>query len=105
MEPAHTPFPTPTNLPFQFAAGIQTSKRMSESDVGRIVPPTRQKAGNREYAAGGAPGPPAPAPAGGVNAPAGTVCATVISVWASSSPLSSSHPAAWAVEKAARPAA
>src|SRR6185295_19615046 len=83
IEPAHTPFPTPTNLPFQSDAGIHTSKRMSESAVGRIVPVSRQNAGSRSYAPGGTGGPPGAGPGGGLNAPGATLCARVISVCAS----------------------
>src|SRR4051794_26873914 len=45
MTPAHPPFPTPANLPFQLSRGSQTSNRMSDSGVGLIVPATRQKGG------------------------------------------------------------
>src|SRR5688572_26700425 len=45
MEPCQAPFPTPWNLPFHPAAGIQTSILISESLVGRIVARTRQCAG------------------------------------------------------------
>jgi hypothetical protein len=46
MDPAHTPLPPPTNLPFQPASGIHTSKRMSESGVGFELAATRQNAGS-----------------------------------------------------------
>lgn len=46
MEPANPPLPTPMKRPFQFCSGIQTSKRIVESLVGRITPVTLQNAGN-----------------------------------------------------------
>src|SRR6185503_2356550 len=64
MKPAVPPLPMPTNLPFQ-VFGSQTSKRISESGTGIIVPAIRQNGGKPEYG-GGAPG-----GAGGENAPAG----------------------------------
>src|SRR3954465_2800071 len=45
MTPAHPPFPTSANLPFQLSTGSQTSNRMSDSGVGLIVPATRQNGG------------------------------------------------------------
>ncbi len=45
MEPAHTPLPMPTSLPFQPLAGSQTSTLMSESGLGFRVASIRQKAG------------------------------------------------------------
>src|SRR4051812_50177543 len=45
MTPAHPPFPTPANFPFQLSRGSQTSNRMSDSGVGLIVPATRQNGG------------------------------------------------------------
>src|SRR5580658_4166188 len=79
MEPAQTPFPPPTNFPFQPESGIQTSKRISESGVGWMVPATRQNAGSAAKFAGGPPGTP-PAPEG-LKVPAGTSATSVIVVW------------------------
>src|SRR3954468_14717641 len=45
MTPAHPPFPTSANFPFQLSKGSQTSNRMSDSGVGLIVPATRQNGG------------------------------------------------------------
>src|SRR5260221_14559596 len=78
MEPAQTPLPPPTNLPFQPASGIHTSKRISESAVGRIVPAIRQNAGSAAKFVDGPTGPP-PA-AGSLSAPAGTSAASVMVV-------------------------
>ena len=44
-EPAQPPLPTAWNLPFQSAAGSQTSTLMSESLVGLSVAATRQNSG------------------------------------------------------------
>src|ERR1700688_4445173 len=46
MAPDQPPLPTPMNLPFQPTAGIHTSILISESELGRIVAATRQKAGS-----------------------------------------------------------
>src|SRR5580692_4852797 len=90
MDPAHTPLPPPTNFPFQPDSGIQTSKRMSESAVGRMVPATRQNAGSAATFTGGPPGP--PAGPGSLNAPAATSVASVIVVLGSfSSSASAPH--------------
>src|SRR5215510_1497246 len=67
IEPAHPPFPTASNLPFQPDAGSQTSILMSESLVGVSVAVTRQNAG--KFANGFVP----PRPAGCVKAPAATI--------------------------------
>ncbi len=56
MEPAHTPLPIPTNLPFQPAAGSQTSTLMSESGEGVRVASTLQKAGKVLNPAAATPG-------------------------------------------------
>ncbi len=45
MAPAKPPLPGTTNLPFQAAAGIQSSILMSESLDGLSVAATRQNAG------------------------------------------------------------
>src|ERR1017187_10295996 len=75
MDPAKPPLPTPWNLPFQLAAGIQTSKLISESDDGLMTPATRQKAGRLDTAL----------PLVGVKPPAGTASARVMEVAGSSS--------------------
>src|SRR5215510_8219082 len=67
IEPAHPPFPTASNLPFQPAAGNQTSILMSESLVGVSVAVTRQNAGSFAYVFV------APRAPGGVNDPACTI--------------------------------
>src|SRR5580765_7551387 len=75
MAPDQPPLPTPMNLPFQPSAGIQTSTLISESEVGRMVAATRQKAGSCRN--------PACCPAlrlGSVKAPAGTAAAVVMVV-------------------------
>src|SRR5437867_8185501 len=69
MLPLNAPFPTAWNLPFQFAAGIQTSTLMSESGDGVSVTATRQNDGSDRNAFSWS---------GGLNAPASTVSATVI---------------------------
>src|SRR6185369_9124665 len=43
--PPYPPLPPWSSLPFQFFAGSQTSKWISESLVGREVPATRQNSG------------------------------------------------------------
>src|SRR4051812_6616868 len=65
----YPPLPPWSNLPFQ-ASGIQTSNLISESDVGRETPETRQNAITVVAA-----------PSGGVNCPAGTGAASVIVVF------------------------
>src|SRR5262247_3423108 len=89
IEPAQTPFPPPTNLPFQPVSGIHTSKRMSESAVGRSVPATRQKAGKAEKSIGGPP--PAPPGPGSLKPPAGTSTAVVIVAFFSCKPAASAE--------------
>src|SRR5215510_12601475 len=79
MFPFQPPLPTASNFPFQLDAGIHTSILMSESGVGFTVAAMRQKAGR---SANCAP-PPRPPPPAGANAPAATVCASVIVVSAS----------------------
>ena len=80
MVPAHAPLPTDWSLPFQFAAGSQTSILISESLAGDSVAATRQNAGSAEN--GFAPPRPPPArPAGGANCPAPTDCASVTPVF------------------------
>ena len=51
MAPDQPPLPTPMNLRFQPSAGIHTSILISESEVGRMVAATRQKAGSPRNAA------------------------------------------------------
>src|ERR1700732_4218851 len=75
MPPDQPPLPTPINLPSHPSAGIHTSILISESEVGRIVAATRQKAGS--FANGG--GWPE-LELGGVNAPAPTASALVMVV-------------------------
>src|SRR5579864_6957108 len=47
ISPAQPPLPMPMNLPFQLAAGIQTSILISESAAGLITAFTLQEAGVR----------------------------------------------------------
>src|SRR6185503_12019525 len=95
--PAHPPLPTAWNLPFHDPlSGSQTSILMSESVEGVSAAATLQNAGSAEYGLGWLAPRPAPrapprapprpaAPsrpgtagaAGGVNAPAATICAEV----------------------------
>src|SRR5258708_2896444 len=89
------PVPFPWKLPFQPAAGIQTSILMSESLVGLSVAVTRQNAGRFLNGAVGSPRP--PPPAGGVKAPAATVAAEVIVVFGNDREARLSHDAADAV--------
>ena len=97
MVPFQPPLPTASSLPFQPAAGSQTSILMSESDDGRSVAATRQCSG-RSLAA-----PP----------PAGTTCAAVIDASGKASVASESQeaasagmaPSASADTTAAKPAA
>src|SRR5687767_5057776 len=70
MLPFHPPLPTACSLPFQPAAGSQTSILMSDSFVGVSVAATRQNDGRSASAA--PPRPPACA-----SAPAATTCADV----------------------------
>src|SRR5262245_15288849 len=89
MLPAQPPLPTAWNFPFQPAVGIQTSILMSESLVGFTVAALRQNEAISANGDGAFPRPPRPAAAprprpsprsaaGGVNAPAATVCALVM---------------------------
>src|SRR4051812_40120177 len=64
----YPPLPPWSKFPFQ-ASGIQTSNLISESEVGRETPETRQNATTVVAA-----------PSGGVNWPAGTDAASVIVV-------------------------
>src|SRR6185436_5902197 len=80
MAPLNAPFPTAWSLPFQLAAGSQTSILMSESLDGFNVAATRQNAGR--VLAASPPRPPPRAP-GWVKPPAGTACARVMVVFGS----------------------
>src|SRR5215470_4034682 len=88
ISPEYPPLPTPTNLPFQPSIGSHTSNAMFESDVGAIVPLTRQNAGNAEYVFGGVGMKNA---VGGVYPPAGTTIAALIFVSFRSSDARLSH--------------
>src|SRR5215510_6319930 len=70
----------PCSLPFQREAGIHTSKRMSESFDGLMLPATRQSAGTVSVA-----------PAGVLNGPAATDSAVVIVVLGSVRDVRLSH--------------
>src|SRR5579862_4802795 len=70
MEPAKPPLPRPWNLPFQPAAGSQTSNWMLESGAGLMTPATRQKAGRLGRGL----------PPGGVKLPAETSSAVLMVV-------------------------
>lgn len=76
---------------------------MSESRVGLMVPATRQKDGSDPYAGSGTPG--GSAGDAGVNAPWGTVCATVMTVFGRRNPFSCSQFEACARQFHAIPAA
>src|ERR1700677_3137083 len=76
MAPTHPPLPTPWNFPFHPSDGSQTSILMSESLLGRKVAATRQKAGRLLGETGDGMNP----PPGMLNAPAATVCASVMVV-------------------------
>src|SRR5215831_5689753 len=95
MTPAQPPFPTASNLPFQPETGSQTSTLMSESLLGASVAVTRQKDGSSEKTPAVGPRPCRP-PTGGANAPAATVCASVIVVFGSFSDVRLSQAAALA---------
>jgi hypothetical protein len=84
MLPLNAPLPTAWNLPFQFAAGIQTSTLMSESGDGVSVIATRQNDGSDRNAFSWS---------GGLNAPASTVSATVIFAFGNASFARSAQPA------------
>src|ERR1700733_5466466 len=70
MTPAKPPLPTDSYRPVQAVCGSQTSNLMSESLVGLMLPPTRQKATGTGFVPAADPG--------GVNAPAASDCAIVI---------------------------
>src|SRR5678810_788262 len=89
MAPDQPPLPTPMNLRFQPSAGIQTSILISESEVGRRVAATRQKAGSPRNAACCAG-----LRLGSVKAPAATASALVIVVAGKESADRPSHGAA-----------
>src|ERR1041384_3067072 len=74
MAPAKPPLPCPRYLPFHPVSGSHTSILMSESLAGLRVAATRQNAGRFFTEAGGA------LARGGMNAPAATVCASVMVV-------------------------
>src|SRR3982750_4360693 len=74
MTPARPPPPTPCKRPFHPVDGIQTSTLMSETALGRKVAVSRQKDGRFVCAA---------EPSGGLNVPAGTVAAEVMTVFGS----------------------
>src|SRR5437773_9276643 len=86
MEPAAPPLPVCRNLPFQFCAGNQISKRMSESADGLIEPVARQNSGSFVKSA------PCPGNAGcdDWNAPAATVSAVSV-VFGNATDASSAH--------------
>src|SRR5215510_1130495 len=88
MVPAQPPLPTAWNLPFHAEAGSQTSILMSESEEGLSVAATRQNAGNWLNCCAAGPVP------GGLNPPAGTICAKVIEVFGSARDDNLSHDAA-----------
>src|SRR5690349_13053170 len=71
--PASPPLPTPSKRPFQFDAGSQTSKWITETSVGFRIPCTSQNAGRSSMAR----------PLGGVNVPAETDFADVMVVFGS----------------------
>src|SRR5262245_53464250 len=75
MAPDQPPLPKPMNLPFQPSAGIHTSTLISESEVGRMVAASRQKAGSSRNAACRAG-----LRLGSVKAPADTASALVMVV-------------------------
>src|SRR5580704_16727685 len=92
MAPTQPPLPTPWNLPFHPSDGSQTSILMSESLLGRKVAATRQKAGRLLGETGDGMNP----PPGIVNAPAATVCASVMVVSGSAKDARLSQVPAWA---------
>src|SRR5438105_984324 len=89
MVPAQAPLPTDSRLPFQLAAGSQTSILISESATGWSVAEIRQKAGRDLYWS--TPLPP------GLNAPAATVWAAVIVAFLRERAVSQSAPHSGAV--------
>src|SRR5215471_8245725 len=90
MSPAQPPFPTPANLPFHPVSGIQTSNRISESDVGAITPAIRQKGGRFLSAPGWR---------GSAKDPSLISCASVTAVFVGAREARPAHPAAgsWAI--------
>src|SRR5438045_3242972 len=84
MLPAHPPFPTARNFPFQFSAGSHNSISMCESDDGASTAATRQYAGS---GAPCAPRPPRPA----CGAPAATNSTEVIVVFCNERDFRPSH--------------
>src|SRR5579862_2949204 len=92
--PPSPPLPVPRNFPFQPEAGIQTSILISESLVGRDVAETRQNAGRSLKLDPRAPGKGGGVPAGSVNSPAPTDCASVTVVCGIASDFRLSHVAA-----------
>src|SRR5437868_15258135 len=88
MVPAQPPLPTAWHFPCQYAADIQTSILMSESDEGVSVAATRQKVDSWLNCGAAGPVP------GRVNAPAGTIWARVIEVFGSAKDDKLSHAAA-----------
>src|SRR5687768_10140671 len=92
MLPANAPLPTTWSFPFQPLTGSQTSALMFDCGVGFNVTATPQNAGSAAY--GLAPPARPPRPAGGVKAPAATVCTAVTAVVAFASDVRLSHVAA-----------
>src|SRR5580692_12659836 len=76
------PLPTPMNLLFQFAVGIQTSNLISESVEGLVTAATLQNSGRSFAETKVRPprGPGAGKEEGGSKAPAVTICANLIAV-------------------------
>jgi hypothetical protein len=90
------PLPTPINLLFQLAVGIQTSNLISESVEGLVTAATLQNPGSSFAETKVRPprGPGAGKEEGGLNAPAVTVCANLIAVSGSLRAVRLSHVAA-----------
>src|SRR5215469_11663505 len=76
IDPAYPPTPIPSSLPFHPATGSQTSSLMSESELGFASATTRQNAGRLLYKS--ASSLPLFGTGGPLNAPAATVCASLI---------------------------
>src|SRR5262245_45226725 len=74
MTPAHPPLPTCAYLVFHLSSGSHTSKRMSDSAVGLIVPAIRQNGGRLVIAL---------VDPGGVNEPAVIASTAVMEVFGS----------------------
>src|ERR1700722_2448613 len=101
--PVNAPLPTAWNLPFQFADGIHNSILISESLDGFSVAVTRQNAGRAVRVCAAARARVAPsATAGGANARASTVRASVIVALGSVNDAKLSH--GWAAAVAEAPA-